>query len=267
MLSRITIANSSVRHIALRGATRRSINFEASHLMVSSLNDESVVEIIDDSKDPRLEEVYNLRYNVARKIMHLPRSHPVVYEQASGNYGVKDALDDEDSTVHFAVRNPNNGKVIAAIRTVDANKSVLEMEKYNWHNLSATIKEEGCVEWCRLCADPSARGSSAAPMLYIQSVRYHQALGNCNFTFMVDQKATKLLKYYNNWTIAEQLTDEPVRCDEFEPGRKSYVMNMPMGKPGTMARAKFQSHVYYPAILGTCFMKSYRDLPAEVAVA
>jgi hypothetical protein len=121
------------------------------------------------------------------------------------------------------------------------------------------------VEWCRLVADPSARGTTAAPMLYVQSVRYHQDEsnefgGNANFAFMVDQRAKKLLNYYNKWTIAEQLSPEPVRCDEYEVGRKSYVMNMPMGKPGTLKRAKFQSHVYWPAVLGTCFMRSYRDL-------
>ena len=71
-----------------------------------------------------------------------------------------------------------------------------------------------------------------------------------------------LLVMCAQWTIAEQLTDAPVRCDEFEPGRKSYVMNMPMGVANSGERLKFQVAVYWPAILGTCFMKSYRDMPA-----
>ena len=143
-------------------------------------------------------------------------------------------------------------------------------------------------------AHREARGTTAAPMLYIQvkrridypqipntkqtptsslrssppsqSVRYHQERDLSNFVFMVDQKATRLLKYYNQWTIAEQLTDAPVRCDEFEPGRKSYVMNMPMGATNTPARLKFQTMVYWPAVLGTCLMKSYRDMPAALGV-
>jgi len=192
--------------------------------------------------------------------------HPQVVTLADGEKGVKDKLDEEESTVHFAVRNPNSGKVVASIRTVDANASQLEMERYNWHNLDADLKAGGAVEWCRLVAHREARGTTAAPMLYIQSVRHHQERDVSNFVFMVDQKATKLLDYYNKWTIAEQLTDAPVRCDEFEPGRKSYVMNMPMGAANTPARLKFQTMVYWPAVLGTCFMKSYRDMPAAPAL-
>ena len=79
---------------------------------------------------------------------------------------------------------------------------------------------------------------------------------------MVNSKATKLLDYYNRWTIAHQLSPEPVRCDEFEVGRTSYVMHMPMGKKGSLERLKFQSFVYHPAILYTCTMKSFLDVTA-----
>ena len=58
----------------------------------------------------------------------LDQSHPAVIQLQDGNYGVRDELDMEDSTVHFFVRNPMDGKVVAAIRTVDANESQLEME-------------------------------------------------------------------------------------------------------------------------------------------
>jgi hypothetical protein len=61
--------------------------------------------------------------------MHLPRSHPAVIEFEDGSYGVKDELDSDVGTVHFVVRNPNDGNVIASIRTVDANTSKLDMEK------------------------------------------------------------------------------------------------------------------------------------------
>ncbi|GMI41647.1 hypothetical protein TrCOL_g12785 [Triparma columacea] len=232
------------------------------HLFKNSLSDKSVVEIIEDSSDSTLNDVYRLRFKVARKIMHLPRSHPAVIEFEDGSYGVKDELDSDVGTVHFVVRNPNDGNVIASIRTVDANTSKLDMEKFGWHHLSDEIKSEGAVEWCRLCASPDARGTTAAPMLYIQSVRYHQEKGNNNFIYMVDQKAKKLLNYYSKWTPSVQLTKDPVRCDEFEPGRKSWVLAMQMGSPGSLQRAKFQANVYYPAIIGSCFMKSYRDLPA-----
>jgi len=197
--------------------------------------------------------------------MDLPRTHSHVHEDATGKLGVRDDLDEADSTVHFLCRNPKSGKVVSSIRTVDANKSTLEMELHNWWKLSDDIKQGGAVEWCRLVADPSARGTTAAPMLYIQSVRYHQDKtkefgGNNNFVFMVDQRATKLLKYYNDWTPTVQLSPDAVRCDEYEIGRKSYVLNMPMGEEGSLARAKFQANVYHPAVLGSCFMKSYRDI-------
>jgi hypothetical protein len=199
------------------------------------------------------------------QIMDLPKSHSHVYEDATGALGVRDQLDDAESTVHFLVRNPKSGKVVSSIRTVDASRSQLEMERFGWWKISDEMKKQGAVEWCRLVADPSARGSTAAPMLYIQSVRYHQDKtnewgGNQNFVFMVDQRATKLLKYYHDYTPTVQLSPEPVRCDEYELGRKSYVLNMPMGEEGSLARAKFQANVYWPAVLGTCFMKSYRDL-------
>jgi hypothetical protein len=142
------------------------------------------------------------------------------------------------------------------------NYALFSSLQFGWHHLSNEIKEEGAVEWCRLCASPDARGTTAAPMLYIQSVRYHQEKGNNNFIYMVDQKAKKLLNYYSKWTPSVQLTKDPVRCDEFEPGRKSWVLAMQMGSPGSLQRAKFQANVYYPAIIGSCFMKSYRDLPA-----
>lgn len=61
--------------------------------------------------------------------MHLPRSHPAVIEFEDGSYGVKDELDSDVGTIHFVVRNPNDGNVIASIRTVDANTSKLDMEK------------------------------------------------------------------------------------------------------------------------------------------
>ena len=140
--------------------------------------------------------MYRLRYEVASDIMDLS-SHPQVITLDDGSKGVRDALDDEPSTTVFAVRNPQSGRVVASIRTVDAVQSKLEMEKYNWHNLDPSIKAKGCVEWCRLVAHPSARGTTAAPMLYIQSVRHHQAKGDANFVFMVDQRATRLLDYYN----------------------------------------------------------------------
>ena len=44
-------------------------------------------------------------------------------------FATSPSLARSQSTVHFAVRSPHTGKVVASIRTVDANASQLEMEK------------------------------------------------------------------------------------------------------------------------------------------
>ena len=75
---------------------------------------------------------------------------------------------------------------------------------------------------------------------------------------MVDEKAEKLLNYYNRWTICKQLTKEPVRCDEFEKGRKSHVFSMDMGVNDSSERRKFTYRVMIPCLLGITFMKKYR---------
>ena len=80
--------------------------------------------------------------------------------------------------------------------------------------------------------------------------------------FMVDERAKKLLNYYNKWTIAKQLTKEPVRCDEFEIGRRSHVFHMPMGSSGTLSRFNFDLKVYCPAIAGIAMMRSYETMRA-----
>jgi len=68
-----------------------------------------------------------------------------------------------------------------------------------------------------------------------------------------------ILNYYKRWTTCEQLTNDPVKCDEFEQGRKSHVINMPMGFDYSLDRIRFNLSVKMPAIFGIMIMKSYND--------
>lgn len=113
------------------------------------------------------------------------------------------------------------------------------------------------MEWCRLVGDKTARGTNAVPLLYQQSVLHQQDLGIQSTVFMVDVKATKLLDYYKRWTITEELSDAPVACDEFEVGRRSHVLRMPMGEKGTAARAKFTAAVRIPCLLACTVMPRF----------
>ena len=54
--------------ITSRLATRQTRAFNTAHLRRSSLSNESVCEIITDSKDPRLAEVYRLRHSVGSAV-------------------------------------------------------------------------------------------------------------------------------------------------------------------------------------------------------
>jgi len=260
-------AMTRARHIATSSSllmTSHVRSFQTDHIFASSIKDKAICEIITDSNDPRMKEIYRLRFKVGRQVMKLSRSDPRVYQDdEDGYYEVRDDLDEEESTVSFLIRNPNDGKPIASIRTVCGVQSQLEMEKFGWFDVPQSIKDGGLVEWCRLCAVKEARGTNAAPMLYLQSVRYHREMKNDNFMFMVDQRATKLIKYYNDWTIAEQLTKEPVSCDEFEVGRKSHVFHMPMGAPLSLARLNFDLRVYYPGVVGISAMRSYKTIRAS----
>ena len=110
----------------------------------------------------------------------------MVHKSQDEGYEIRDSLDDEPSTTHYAVRRKSDGKLVSSIRTVCSQKSQLEMERLNWFDLPKAIKDAGAVEWCRLVADREVRGTSAVPMLYQQSVIHQQDLGTQNFVFMVE---------------------------------------------------------------------------------
>jgi hypothetical protein len=216
-----------------------------------------MVEIIKDKTDPRCLEVYKLRYDVVVN-QHKMKINPAhIY---NGNM-VCDEHDLSDATTHYAIRNTHTGKLVSAIRTVDANKTKIDMEKYNWFKLDESIKKDGLVEWSRLVSDASVRKTNAALLLYIQSSLTSRDEGINNITFMVDSRATQLMKYYKRWTICHELSNGPVNCDEYEVGRKSHVMLMPMGKPNTLDRVKFDSCVWFPVALGASYMKDYNGKP------
>jgi hypothetical protein len=218
-----------------------------------------MVEIITDKTDPRCLEIYRLRHEVIVN-QHKMNINPAnIFTDQSGGKYICDHHDTDttNAVVHYAIRNPNTGKYISSIRTVDGNKTKLDMEKHGWFRLSDTIKQNGVVEWSRLVSDASARKTNAALLLYIQSVNHQQDLGVDNITFMVDSKAKNLMNYYKRWTICEEISNGPVKCDEYELGRTSHVMIMPMGKENTMERVKFNLGVRVPAIFGVSLLKQY----------
>jgi hypothetical protein len=212
-----------------------------------------MVEIIKDKTDPRCLEIYKLRYDVVVN-QHKMKINP---DHIYNGTMICDDHDISDATTHYAIRNTHTGKLISAIRTVDANKTKIDMEKYNWFHLDNSIKKDGVVEWSRLISDASAKKTNAALILYMKSVFHCQDMGINNVTFMVDSRATQLMKYYKRWTICHELSKGPVSCDEYEVGRKSHVMLMPMGKPNTLDRLKFDAFVRYPISIGVSAMNDY----------
>jgi N-acyl-L-homoserine lactone synthetase len=215
-----------------------------------------MVEIISDKSDPRCIDIFRLRYEVVINQCKMKINESSIYNSSTGKY-ICDEHDGSDATTHYAIRNPNTGKIVSAIRTIDAVKTQLDMEKHNWFQLDPKIKQDGVVEWSRLVSDMSVRKTNSALLLYIASVKHQQSIGINNVTFMVDSRATNLMKYYKRWTICDQISKDAVPCDEYEVGRKSYVMLMPTGKPYTYERAKFNTLVELPVTLGAMAMKSY----------
>ena len=114
-------------------------------------NNNKRVEIITNPNDSRCNEIFKLRYQVmSEQTPNSPfnENHPMVYLTNNG-YEIKDRLDSEPSTVQYALKN-SSGRIVSAIRTVDGNKSQLDMEKYGWFNIPEYVKEQGVVEWGRL---------------------------------------------------------------------------------------------------------------------
>ena len=101
-----------------------------------------MVEIITDKTDPRCLDIYKLRYDVVINQNKMKINETNVYNSDIGKI-ICDDHDVSDATTHFAIRNPNNGKYVSSIRTIDGNKTKLDMEKYNWFELDASIKRDG----------------------------------------------------------------------------------------------------------------------------
>ncbi len=214
-----------------------------------------LVEIITDKTDPRCLDIYRLRHTVVVDQCNMKINQSNIHDSAIGKV-IVDEHDISDATVHYAVRNPATGKFVSAIRTIDANKTKLDMEKHNWFQIDPKIKAGGVVEWSRLVSDASVRKTNTALTLYIKSVDYQQDLGVNNVIFMVDSRAKKLMDYYKRYTICEEITNGPVACNEYEQGRMSHVMLMPMGASGSIDRAKFTIQVRIPIMLAVSVMKS-----------
>jgi hypothetical protein len=178
-----------------------------------------------------------------------------IFDSSKGKI-IMDTHDKSDATVHYAIRSPTTGKYVSAIRTIDGNKTQLDMEKHNWFQLDQSIKAGGVVEWSRLVSDASVRKTNTAILLYMQSAYHQQDLGVNNVVFMVDSRAKNLMNYYKRYTICEEISKGPVDCNEYEEGRKSHVMLMPMGEPESFGRFKFNIQVHLPAIFAVSLMKS-----------
>lgn len=214
-----------------------------------------MVEIISNKMDPRCQEIYRLRYNVVVEQHKMKINDSNIKDSSIGKL-IMDEHDISEATVHYAIRNPTTGKLVSAIRTIDANKTQLDMEKHKWFQIDQKIKTGGVVEWSRLVSDASVRKTNTALLLYIKSVYHQQDLGVNNVIFMVDSRATNLMNYYKRWTICEEISNGPVPCDEYEVGRKSHVMLMPTGHPDTVERAKFTLQVRIPIVCAVSMMKS-----------
>jgi N-acyl-L-homoserine lactone synthetase len=214
-----------------------------------------MVEIITNKTDPRCIEIYRLRHTVVIDQHKMKINQSNIYESTSGKV-IMDNHDISDATVHYAIRNPATGKIVSAIRTIDANKTKLDMEKHNWFQIDPKIKAGGVVEWSRLVSDASVRKTNLALTLYIKSVDYQQDLGVNNVIFMVDSRAKNLMNYYNRYTICEEISNGPVACNEYEQGRMSHVMLMPMGEAGSIERVKFTAQVRIPIMVAVSLMKS-----------
>ena len=214
-----------------------------------------MVEIIKDKTDPRCIDIYRLRHNVIIDQCNMKIDQSNIFESTTGKI-IMDKHDISDATVHYAIRDPATGKLVSAIRTIDANKTQIDMEKYKWFNIDQKIKSGGVVEWSRLVSDMSVRKTNTALLLYMQSVYHQQDQGINNVIFMVDSRAKKLMNYYNRYTICKEISNGPVECNEYEEGRKSHVMLMPMGEPDTFERYKFFVSVRMPIIITVSLMKS-----------
>lgn len=214
-----------------------------------------MVEIIADKTDPRCLDIYRLRHEVMIDQFNMKISPTNIFDSSRGKI-IMDKHDVSDATVHYAIRNPSTGKFVSAIRTIDANKTQLDMEKYNWFQIDPKIKADGVVEWSRLVSDNSVRKTNTALLLYMKSVYHQQDMGVNNVIFMVNSQAKNLMNYYKRWTICHELSNGPVPCNEYESGRTSHVMLMPTGRPGSLERAKFTVQVQVPAVFAISLMKS-----------
>jgi hypothetical protein len=213
------------------------------------------IDIITDKTDPRCLEIFRLRHDVVVDQCKMKINPSNVFDSSKGKV-IMDEHDISDATVHYAIRSPITGKYVSAIRTIDANRNILDMEKYNWFHIDHNIKAGGVVEWSRLVSDISVRKTNTALLLYIQSGYYLQDSGVNNIVFMVDSDAKNLMNYYNRYTICHEISKGPVECNEYEQGRKIHVMLMPMGEPGTIDRLKFDVQVRIPIIFAASLMKS-----------
>ena len=213
------------------------------------------VDIITDKTDPRCLEIFRLRYSVVIDQFQMKINPANVFDSSKGKI-IMDEHDASDATVHYAIRHPKTGQYVSAIRTIDANKTKLDMEKHNWFQLDQSIKAGGVVEWSRLVSDASVRKTNTALLLYMQSVYHQQDMGVNNVVFMVDSRAKNLMNYYKRYTICEEISNGAVECNEYEQGRKSHVMRMPMGTPNSIERAKFVAQVQVPAVFAVSVMKS-----------
>ena len=214
-----------------------------------------MVEVITSKTDPRCMEIYRLRHEVVIEQCKMKINESNIQTSSIGKI-IIDQHDISDATVHYAIRNPSTGKLVSAIRTIDANKTQLDMEKHNWFQIDKKIKATGVVEWSRLVSDMSVRKTNTALLLYMKSVFHQQDLGVNNVVFMVDSRATKLLDYYKRYTVCNEISNGPVDCSEYEIGRKSHVMLIPMGVPGSIERHKFTALNVIPITFAVSFMKS-----------
>ena len=210
--------------------------------------------IVNNTSDPRIEEIYKLRYNVMvrnNKTTKFDKNHQMVHGEM-----FRDKFDDLSTTVHQIVS--HKGKIIASNRIVDGRDNRLEMEEENWFDVRAAVKTDSIAEPGRLVADKSARGTRVIPMLYLDTCDWFMENNVSHCTPMVNNKASNLIKHYTKWTGVGILNDNPVSVDSFLEGQKSNVFLLNFGKDNTKERSKFVYTNYLPSHLMLGMMNNHK---------
>ena len=198
-----------------------------------------------------LADIYKLRYNVMvrdAKQNPFPASHYCIHGDE-----FRDTYDELPTTSHYLVR--KNGVAVASHRLINGNHTPVEIEKYKWFDLCASLRTshtnvKNIVEPTRVVACRSIRGEFytqlmlAASLLKIHDDKYESILG------VVNADAKHLMNHYTKFMPSLNcVSREKFAVPEFVPGRYSQAFNLYIG-----ATEKERDTFIYTTILPCAFM-------------